>query len=307
MTGVLDLAGLGGGVAQIFLRSKVTGTVVETVTDQADWSEDIVDGIDWSTSHIFAIDFQSLKVGTIRYYLVQDGAANLLHIQNNDGLTGAGFWQVPSLPVYWRIYNDATYTYMELGYGDEDNAVGFRYRVAANAAATMKAICCTVKSEGGDSLRDLGGVPYSANMGVTPKTISTTRLPLLSIRAGATFNAVPNLGLLLPKAFSLSLDNPVRVDLILNGTLTGASFAAVDALSGAEVDTTATAVTGGQVVYSEYISTDKNTAGAGQGILGREVLWNRLSDLSGALTIAAVRTAAADAACLASMSWEEIR
>ena len=307
ITGVLDFAAIGGGVAQVFLRSKVSGTVVETVTDQSSWSEDVASGADWSKSHIFAVDFQSLKVGTIRYYLVRDGVPVVVHVQHNDGRINTGYWQVPSLPVYWRIYNDATYTYAEIGYGDEDNAIGFRYRIAANASATMKAICCTVKSEGGDSLRELGGVPFSANMGVTAKTVATTLIPLLSIRAGATFNALPNLGILLPKSFVMQTDNPVRVDMILNGTLTGASWGSVDALSTAEKDTTATAITGGTTVLSGYLATLKNSAAAGQGLLGREVLWNRLSALSGVLTIAAVRTGGTSAECLASMAWEEIR
>ena len=307
ITGVLDFAAIGGGTAQVFLRSKVSGTIVETVTDQTSWSRNKVGTIDWSKAHIFAIDFQSLKVGTIRYGLVRNGVFTLVHVQHNDSKLEAGYWQVPSLPVYWRIYNDATHTFMEIGYGDEENAVGFRYRIAANATAEMKAICCTVKSEGGDNLRDLGGVPFSANMGVTSKTISTTRLPLLSIRAGATFNALPNLGILLPKSFSVALDNPIRVDLIVDGALTGASFGAVNALSTAEVDTTATAVTGGQVVYSEYIAAGRNTDGSGQGLLGREVLWNRLGAETGSLTIAAIRSASQNAATLASMTWEEIR
>lgn len=307
MTGVLDFSGIGGGVAQTFLRSSVTGSVVETVTDQASWSEETVPGIDWSTSHIFAIDFQSLKVGTIRYYLVRDGVPTVVHVQHNDGLYGTGYWQLPSLPVYWRIYNDATYTYMELGYGDEANAVGFRYRISANAAATMKAICCTVKSEGGDSLRVLGGVPFATNMAATAKTVSTTRIPLISIRSKALFNAVPNLGILLPKSFGLQASHSVRVDLIFNGTLTGASWADVDPLSTAEVDTTASAVAGGQLVLSDYVAAAKDVAGAGQGILGREVIWDRLGSPSGILTVAAIRTSGTDASCLASMGWEEIR
>lgn len=308
MTGVLNLAGIAGGIAQVFLRSSVTGSVTEEVTDQASWSGAASD-VDWSDSHIFAIDFQSLKVGTIRFGLVQNGEFTLVHQINNDNTRSSGFWQLASLPVYYRIYNDATYTYMEIGYGDEANAVGFRYRIAANASATMKAICSTVKSEGGTSLAELQGLSRSADNGETAVTISTTLIPILSIRPKATFQSVPNMAICLPKAFTISPTNPVRLEIIRDATLTGAAWADVDATGSVmEFDTTATAVTGGTIVYSGYFaSAGRNSAASLQGILGKSVLWNRQGAQSGTLTVAAVRTENNDADCFASLQWDEIR
>ena len=137
ITGVLDLAGIGGGTAQFFLRSKISGSVVETVTDQADWDA-LTSGVDWTTAHIFAIDFQSLKVGKIRFAMNSAGRTYVVGSIANDNLRDSGYWQLATLPAYYKLYNDATYTYMELGYGNEENAVGFRYRITANASATMK-------------------------------------------------------------------------------------------------------------------------------------------------------------------------
>lgn len=57
----------------------------------------------------------------------------------------------------------------------------------------------------------------------------------------------------------------------------------------------------------EYISTAKNTAGGGAGLLGKSILWNRRGTQTGIFTICAVRTTGTDAAVFSSLNWEEIR
>ena len=307
ITSVLDLAGIGGGVAQVFLRSSVTGVVDETVVDQGAWSKNQAADADWTKSHIFQLDFQSLKVGLIRFVMVRKGGAVIVHEMDNDNKIDTGYWQMPSLPAYWRIYNDATYTYMECGYGDEANAIGFRYRITANAAATMRAICVTVKSEGGQDLVDMGGLPRTADNGVTPVTASTSLVPILSIRPGATFNGFANLGIAIPVAIDVETNNPIRLAVIHNATLTGAVWAAVgDSMM--ESDVTATAITGGHEVDSGYVSSSaKNRATSAGSLLGKTVLWARNNGLTGSLTVAAIRTGGTDAAILAALKWKEIR
>jgi len=318
MTGVLDLAGIGGGLAQVFLRSKVTGSVVEEVIDQNNWT-DTVSGVDWSKSQLFEIDFQSLKVGEIRFCLGRGGNQTTVAQIDNDNEIDSGYWQTPNLPVYWKIYNDATYTYMELGYGTDDNAVGFRYRIAANASATMKAICCTVKSEGGLNLRDMGGIPKTIDRGITVKTVSTTLVPVISIRSKATFNSFENLMLAIPSSIFIQADESIRYAIIYDCSLTNASWNDVDggiAESCMEFDVAATAFTNGHEVHSGYVygsSTGaKGTidAGAGgeHGVLGKTVLWNRQNGSeTGILTIAAIKSGVTDSDVLAGFRWEEIR
>jgi len=313
ITGVLDLANIGSGTAQTFIRSNITGSVVETTTDQSSWNN-AKTGVDWSKSHIFSIDFQSLKVGRIRFFLNQNGSPVFLTEIINDNLRNTGYWQLASLPIYWRIYNDSTYSYMEMGYGDESNAIGLRYRIAANASATMKAICCTAKSEGGPQLFNMPGLPRSINSGITPVTVSTTKIPLLSIRPKTTFQTYANLIISLIKGFNIQTDDPIRVDIVHNGALTGASWADVDSTeSSMEYDVTASAITGGHVVHSEYIYASSTGPATRQyqqsisGLLGKTVLWDRKSTETGILSITAIRTSASDASVLSSLQWEEIR
>lgn len=309
ITGVLDLANIGDGSAEVFLRSNITGTPSDlTTVEQGLWTN-LTSGVEWDKSHIFVIDFQSLKVGRIRFGMVVDGVFSQVAEILNDNTRDSGYWQLANLPVFWHIYNDATDTYMEIGYGDDNNAVGFRYKLTKNATATMKAICCTVKSEGGLDLKDLPGLPRAIDMAQTATTVSTTLIPLLSIRPKSTYQSLDNLILALPKIFNVETDNPIRIEIIQNASLTGASWADVDtADSSVEYDTTATAVSGGQVVYSEYITTSsKNSGNSAQGILGKTVLWNRKGTQTGIFTLAAIRTGSNNANVLAGIGWEEIR
>ena len=308
ITGVLNLANLSGGTVECFLRSSISGSVadLDTVT-QASWLSS-TSGVNWEYSHIFQIDFQSLKVGTIRFNMVRNGIPENVAVIHNDNLRDSGYWQNPSLPAYYKIYNDATNTYCEIGYGNDANAIGFRFVVAANAAATMKAICCTVKSEGGGDLSDLLGIPNSVDVGVTAKTVGTTEIPLLSIRCKEIFKGFDNLILTLPKGFSFSASNPVKLTIYHDVVLTGESWTDVDALSSVEYDTSATSFTNGHKVYSDYVITAaKNAADSTQGVLGKSVLWNRLGVETGVLTIAAIRTDSTNANCYSALQWEEIR
>lgn len=302
ITGTLDQAGIGSGTAQLFLRSSISGSVSETVVDQVDWDNPVANA-DWTTSQIFLMDFQSLKVGRIRYGLVRGGIPTAVHEIHNDNVRSSGYWQTPSLPLYWHIYNDATYTYMEVGYGDASNAIGFRYRVTANANAILKAICGTVKSEGGFDLLDMPGYQFSADNGVTAITASTTLVPILTIRNKATFNSLTNMGIVIPQSFELSTDNAIKYEILLNASLTGASYADVNTTNSmTEYDVTATAVTGGTRVSSGYVSTSRNVLSSDKNILGRTIMAS-----GDTLTIAAIRTTTSNASVLSAINFKEIR
>lgn len=314
ITGVLNYANITDGVAQLFLRSKTTGSVTEEVYDQADWNikgistYSLHSDVNWSLSHIFDIDFQSLKVGRIRYRLNRGGNPIGLHEIYNDNLRNTGYWQNPSLPVYYKVYNDATYSYMELGYGNENNAVGFRYRIPLNASASMTAICSTVKSGAGTMLFEMNGYPQSIDRGVSAKTVSTAIIPLLSIRSLATFSSIENLTISIPREISVQTNNPIRLIVYQGTTLTGASWSNVDTVSSTmEYDISATALTGGRIIHSDYIGTSKNTNTSLKGLLGKAVLWYRENIDNGTLTIAAVRSDSTNASVLIGLKWEEIR
>lgn len=305
MTGTLDAAGIGGGTAAIVLRNGITAT--ETVIEQADWESPNLD-IDWATSQIFQIDFQSLKVGRLRMSLVRGGLPALVHVITNDNIRVEGYWQYAALPAFWRIYNSGGMTISEIGYADDSNGIFFRYTLPANALAKVQAICVGIISEGGVALLDMPGFQRTADRGVTPVAVSTTLVPVISIRPSATFNSIVNRSLVIPEGFDIATDNAVRYVWLLNPTLTDASWASVNPLTSAvDVDIAATAVTGGHAIASGYVSTGRNTESGSQGLLGRAPLSLGNTGSADILTLAMVRTLTTDADVLASVHWKEIR
>lgn len=307
LTGTLNDADIAGGKAQLFLRTSISGTVDETVIDQDKWANPVAD-VDWTTSQILSVDFQSLKVGRARWMLVRSGLPVILEKIVNDNMRDSGYWQSPTLPLYWRIYNDATYTYSEMGYGDTANGIGIRYRLPVNASATMRAICGTVKSEGGAETFDLPGFSRSADNYLTPRTVAATLVPILSIRPAALFNGLPNRQLFVPTSYSVVSDNPIYYRLLYRPTLTDASWAAVDAVnSGMEYDVAATAVTGGIVIESDYLASGRNTLAQAAGLLGRTLLSLGRTGTADILTLAGIRTTTSSASVYGVHKWKEIR
>lgn len=312
ITGVLDLAGLGGGTAECFIRTSTSGSAVETTYAQSTWTDlKTADEVDWTTSHIFTMDFQSLKVGTVRFGLVKNGVMRQVLAVHNDNVRNSGYWQLANGSAYWRLHTTGGNTYMEVGYGNNANAIGFRYKITANANATMKAICCTVKSEGGEALYEMPGLPRAISNQQTAVTASTTLVPILSIRPKTTFNSLENMMLAIPKSWQIQTTQPVRVVLIHDCTLTGAVWADVDTTNSMmEYDVTASALSGGHEVDEVYVpvaGSGVNSRGSTTGPLGKTLLWNRQDSVTGILTVAAIRTTASDAAVLGTIRWEELR
>jgi hypothetical protein len=142
----------------------------------------------------------------------------------------------------------------------------------------------------------------------TSKTISTTMIPLISIRVAAALNGIVNRGLYIPTSFGLQVDNPVRYALLYRPTLVGASFTAVDAThSGMEYDVTASSVSGGIVIDADFAAAGKNTPSNVAGILGRTLMSLGRTGTSDILTLAAIRSTGTDATGFASLKWKEIR
>jgi len=305
ITGTLNSANLSGGTTEIFLKNGIDSS--ERTWTQSGWTE-TVDDVNWSKSQIFQIDFQSLKIGRIRFFLVRDGIpVNLMNIVN-DNIRRTGYWQYPSLPLRWRAYNTATESITEIDYYDNDNGVGFRHRVSINSATTIDAICATVKSEGGSSLYKIPGFPHAVSDGLVAKTVSTTEIPIISIRPKSTFNSLTNNSLVIPEEYNLQSDNPIRYKIIVGANLTNAVWNDVDTINSCvEYDKGATDFSGGEIVDVDYVSTEKNSILKSEGILGRSLLSLLPDDTQKTLTLVAVRTSTSDADVFASLKWKEIR
>jgi hypothetical protein len=210
-----------------------TPSDVRTV-NQADWNGDKLDGtgasgitLDVSKTQIFWCDFEWLGVGSVRTGFVINGQYIVCHTFNNANDIGSVYMTTAILPVRYEIKNLSNVT-----------------------TASMKQICSTVISEGG---YEQYSPSHLARRTTKLATIGLTFKPVVSIRLASTaLGAVvlPGRMQLLP----ITSQN-YEVGLFLNGTLTGASWSAVPSDANVEMDTSATAITGGTLVQTDYVSS----------------------------------------------------
>jgi hypothetical protein len=232
------------GVYSFVLRSYVTGSVsnVRTV-NQADWNGDKLDGtgdsgytLDPSKAQILWMDFEWLGVGSVRCGFIINGQYIVCHTFNNANEITNVYMTTAILPVRYEIVT-----------------------TTAAVAASMKAICCSVISEGGF---EQTSIDHVARRTTVLGTIGTTFLPVVSIRlaSGRTGAVVlPNRVQVLP-----TTNQNYEVALIKNPTLTAASWTAVPTDSNVEFDVAATATTGGSIVQTDYVTS--SGSGGTQGL-----------------------------------------
>jgi hypothetical protein len=249
-----------------------------------------------------------LKVGRVRFALDRAGLAVPVATIENDNERAIGYWQLANAQTFWKIYNTTDNTITEVGYGDTDNAIGFRYTSALDATQSVRAICTTVKSEGGGNLLDIAGIPFCASNGATTRQVTATPLPVLSVQLKTAFGAGTNRAIVIPGDVSFVTDYPLFYRIIINGTLTNASFNSVDANSICNFDVAATAITGGRVVACGYAGAGGTRAGTtGAGIKNKIPLSvNALGTVGDIITVEAVRVGTNNVAVGASLDWEEV-
>jgi hypothetical protein len=222
-----------GTSVYITRRTYVTGSAVDTRVAQDDWNGDKLDGtgdsgytLDLTKAQIFWEDFEWLGVGSVRCGFVINGETIICHtFQNANNLTSV-YMTTAILPVRYEITN-----------------------TGASNVATLKQICSTVISEGGYEKKVATDV---VRMTTENTNIGINFVPLMSIRlaSGRTGAVViPDGYSVLPTATSAVT---FEVAMIKNATLTGASWVASSS-SNVEQDLSATALTGGTVIFSSYV------------------------------------------------------
>lgn len=265
-------------------RSYVTGAAVDTGSWQGKWSIDTCSDLNFDKSHIAFIDLEWLGVGIVRVGFVVDGVFRYCHEFKNANVNATVYMTTANLPVRYEIENTA----------------------AAASATKLKAICCSVMSEGG--FEESRGYGFSASNGGTLIGV-TTRRPIFSIRPKATFNSVVNRGQISLKGMTVYVENNSSfIELVYDGSLTSASFASVNASSIVEKDVAASAITGGIVIWSGYVAA--NASAESPFSLEISARYPMVLDAAGAnpknLTVVATSmNLTSDAG--ASLSWSEIR
>lgn len=225
----------------IFLETDGTTTYivkrsngVDVRVAQNSWNGNTMTSLDISKSQIFFIDIEWLGVGSVRTGFVIDGEFITAHTFHHANIITGTYMQTAVLPVRYEI-------------------------TSTGATGTLKQICSSVMSEGGYEGKSQYYFGTNAPSAGVDLGIAGTVVPLVSIKLKASqMDAI-----ILPAEIDIiALSNQVMAyKLILNGTLTGASFAD-HAVSQCQVDTSASAITGGTILQQGFITqNNKVTVG----------------------------------------------
>ena len=225
------------GALVITLRSKVSGSVVDTEVAQASWNLDPLDGsgpstvtIDAEKANHLVIDLQWLGVGRVRvgFDIGPAGAPKIVYAHEFIGQNAAtsAYMTTPNLPLRYEMV-----------------ATG-----AAGAQTDLIQICASVISEGG--FIEERAFPFSAGNGISSISV-TSRRPIFSIQPAGTFNSITNRGRIQLETLDINAATQAcYFEIVYNGTLTSPSFGAVDSSSIVEKDVAASAISGGIVLFS---------------------------------------------------------
>jgi hypothetical protein len=274
----------------VVIRSGSTG--VEERVRQDAWNGDRLNGLGGvnnpsgitlfpDRAQIFHADIEWLGVGSVRVGFVIDGAFIICHTFNHANQPGNTkvYMTTATLPIRYEITNTG----------------------ATANASMMTQICSTVISEGG---YNNFGTTQSAGTGTTQKRLSNsgTYYPIVSIR----LNSSRLDSIVFPRQIDVLSPsvNYYRWVLLQNPTLTGATFATTSPTGTVDIDTAATAISGGIEIQSGYASSRElaqlSAVDYFQFQLGRT-----LAGVSDIVTLAIAATAN-NADVLAELGWQEL-
>jgi hypothetical protein len=292
------------GTTLYFVRRTYTGgSAVDTRVARSAWT-DPLDGsgpsgltIDFTTkTWLCWIDMEWLGVGRYRFGFASPTTGELVtcYAAAGTNVLALPYMTTANLPVRYEIYNTA----------------------AAAATITMKWICYSVDTEGGDE----GNLPIqnSVDSGTTATALASgSYRPILAIRADSVVSggSVPNRGQIIVRGISVmnTGNQPINVQVRLNpGTLTQAGGAITWANAGAisesaaftnAADTIAT----GTLIDSFYVNATATAKGsASQDIYMRlPLVYTQLGSVQDVLAISAAGLGGTSSA-YASIVWSEL-
>lgn len=278
-----------GTTVNLVIRKYTSGSVDDTTEKipQSLWNGDRLNGtgasgitLVVSRSQIFWCDIEWLGVGSVRCGFVIDGQFIVCHTFHHANRVGFDkvYMTTATLPVRYEL-------------------------TSTGAAGTMRAICSTVISEGGYMNRS---ITRSIGTSLTGKNLSNTVYrPLVCIR----LNSANLESVVVPikfDVFGLQLA-AFGYRIILNPTLTDASWTSSGADSSTEYDISATALSGGTVI-DQGIFVGSNKGGSAS-ITSNEVDFSQqigrtIAGVSDIWCLAAIATTNNDDA-VGVVTWQE--
>jgi hypothetical protein len=271
----------------LVIRKYTSGSVDDTTEKfpQSLWNGDKLDGtgasgitLDVTKAQIFWTDIEWLGVGTVRCGFVINGQFIVCHSFHHANILNKVYMTSATLPLRYEL-------------------------ISTGPAASMRAICSTVMSEGGYSNRSFTRAIGTA---LTGKDLSNTVYrPLVCLRMKST---APD-SIVVPTAFDVfGLQQAAfSYRIILNPTLTDANWTSADTDSTVEYDISATALSGGKVI-TQGVFVGSNKGGSAQ-VTSNEIdfsqqLGRTIAGVSDIWCLAAIATTNNDDA-VGIVNWQE--
>ena len=227
---------------RLIKRTDIGGSVNDSLSiEQANWNIDPLNGsgpsgfnIDWTRRQTLFIDIQYTGTGRGRIGFIVGGVITFCHEFSSGNVPLLSQIRTPTLPLRMEVENTGV----------------------ASGIATLKITGMSLTAEGDPTIPR--GALNGCSNGITEIGV-TTRRPILSFRAKATVNGLPNRGWIIPYDYSLiARTNNAYLEIVVPTSLTGAVWTSAGPDSIAEFDVSATAFTGGGPVIRNFV-----TAGSG--------------------------------------------
>lgn len=248
------------GILYSVTRTSVSGSPVDTRVASTDWNIDKMDGtgpsgitLNPELIQTYIIQFQWHGSGMRIWGLSLNNTILFVHKQSNANVGTNPWAKSADFPIRGEVVNTAT---------------------AANTA-TLRIQSFVALTEGAD----FNGNQRHAVSRSTNKAVNTSAfIPCFSVRLKAAFNR-GSLKVIKVPVLSTSTDN-LEIRLILNPTLTAASWTSAGTNSIAEFDESATAASGGEVL-SVFYAVGRGTSQ----VLIDDTLLKLVADYSGTADI----------------------
>lgn len=285
---------LTGTAINVAMRSKVTGSVVDTRIAQADWNKDTYNEFDTTKSQIFFIDLEWLGVGRIRMGIVERGVPRILHEFYNANEVATAYMTTANLPVCYFCGSTG----------------------GGSTSSDMRQICTTVMSEGG--FEEENGIPQTTSTLLAGVTVTSTgEKHVLSFRPALTFNGIATRGRIAFEEIDLiTRTNDVRFRLLYNAGLSTGSTGASSWANNSTENSMAEVASGSTVTITGGVPVKGGWAVAGAGnraqAVSEKALLSKLpislnkagTGQRGVTLVAQARTGSA--VVHASLNWREI-
>jgi len=288
------------GTLYTVVRSSASGVVVDTPVAQTAWNED-ASAVDVTKGNIYEIMYQWLGVGEVMFFV----NGGLRHVVSNAGQLITPYMKTANLPFSFEIVNDAGIQYMRWGQFDDSDGVFYEVQVPAGAGS-FTYIC--------SSGRILNGLPYPMNafgFSHAMTGVGATLLPLFSMRVNNLFNGIASRIFVLPSFLTCFAETREGAfAIIINPTLTGATWAATSPSGGVQLDTAASVVTGGAEIFRAGLGQDVSQTFQLTDIFtvaGTKIRKQAFTNTSDIFTIGVVREGSVNFNPRATLNWREVR